>query len=373
MTGRKARTGSFQTGEAYSRNSVSSYFMPVTQQDIAKHLGISAKSVARALNGQGKVSATTRAQVLAVAKELGYDAAANLDARNLVARRTGKRVLRGTIAIAGMDLLWNYMYWSRTLRGVQEALAGTALDILFLPGDEVPRWEKFDGLLVFGNYPREIVAARPSTMAAVTSARPVPGLPCVSADERSAGYLATRHLLALGHRNIGCLMWPTEREADLRIQGYYDAYLEAGLDTNPRWVRPLHFVTGGQDFPGANIREWLADGWDTDGITAILVQNDSFAAAVMYALQDAGYSVPRHVSVVGFDSTEVCDLMRPALTSIQIPFVDIGWRAMELLTEQMEDMELWTRKQRDSGSIEPEMELLPVEINIRRSTAPPRS
>jgi DNA-binding LacI/PurR family transcriptional regulator len=81
--------------------------------------------------------------------------------------------------------------------------------------------------------------------------------------------------------------------------------------------------------------DWLRDGFKELGCTAILAQNDMTAIAVVQVLQKEGFKVPEQVSVMGFDGTEICNLITPHLSSVALPLTQIGAKAMEMLNRQI--------------------------------------
>jgi LacI family transcriptional regulator len=83
------------------------------------------------------------------------------------------------------------------------------------------------------------------------------------------------------------------------------------------------------------MKKWLSDGWRETGCTAILAQNDVAAIGVMQILQEEGIRVPDDVSVMGFDGTEICDLVSPRLWSVMLPLAQIGAKAVEILNRQI--------------------------------------
>ena len=108
------------------------------------------------------------------------------------------------------------------------------------------------------------------------------------------------------------------------------------------------------------MEEWLHGDWCQLNCTAIVTQNDLFAAGAIAALQKAGISVPEEVSVTGFDGTEMGDYFAPRLTSLEVPFHAIAVRGVELLAHHIAD-----------AARPPETIVLPIRLRLRESTAPP--
>jgi GntR family transcriptional regulator, arabinose operon transcriptional repressor len=112
----------------------------------------------------------------------------------------------------------------------------------------------------------------------------------------------------------------------LRIAGYREALLNAGISPNPQWV---HWC----DPTNERYVQEIID----DGATAIICANDLTAANLMRTLDLLGCPVPQKVRVAGFDDVRYAELLRPALTTIHQPCVDIGTIAMEVMLERIEN------------------------------------
>lgn len=248
-------------------------------------------------------------------------------------------------------------YWTHLLDGIQEMAVRENKGILLLDYDSEFGWDKVDGVLT-SDVPRneqivglphvELMYARTDTASVI-------------ADDYHGAQIATEYLMGLGHRRIGCLIKVDSALGKRRVSGYRDALQSAGIDPDPAWVRPF----GQVGYPDPEFRErsrrimqsWLAGEWRASGITALLAQNDLAAMGIMDALQEAGINVPGEVSVVGFDSTEICDLVSPRLTSVQVPLREIGAMGMEILLRQIQ-----------TGRSTNSVTMLPTQLQVREST-----
>ena len=134
----------------------------------------------------------------------------------------------------------------------------------------------------------------------------------VGIDDRRGGYLATRHLLGLGHRRIG-FAGPSIFESSViqdRYQGCLDALREANLQFNPAWLFDGMFHQAGGEEIGRRILEMA------DAPTAVIASEDLIACGIIRSLQEQGYSVPEKLSVIGFDDSLPSRLISPALTTV---------------------------------------------------------
>ena len=150
-------------------------------------------------------------------------------------------------------------------------------------------------------------------------------VPCVSVDERHAGFLATRHLIALGHRRIGFVAGPADylptRE---RAAGRLDALGREGLSPDGLVVHGEFTLEGGRRSAQALLSR-------PDRPTAVICSSDVIAIGVLQVARELGLRVPSDLSVVGYDGIEAATWVEPELTTIEQPIDLIASTAVELL------------------------------------------
>jgi GntR family transcriptional regulator, arabinose operon transcriptional repressor len=158
----------------------------------------------------------------------------------------------------------------------------------------------------------------------------------VVADNRSGGYRATEHLLVLGHRRIGFVY--ASEASSLRItsigdrwQGYRRALASYGLPYNERLV----FQCPTNATENFNYDPLLTM---PDRPTAVFAINDYEALTVMKAAQRCGLRVPQDLAVVGFDDLSFSPYLMPALTTVTQPFIDMGFRAVNILMDRLDGL-----------------------------------
>jgi DNA-binding LacI/PurR family transcriptional regulator len=178
---------------------------------------------------------------------------------------------------------------------------------------------------------------------------------CVSVDERHAGYVATQHLISLGHRRIGfvagpAMYLPTREKAAGRAEALRDAGLTDGLVAH-----------GEFSFEGGHraLQTLLAD---PDPPTGVICSSDVIAIGVVQAARAAGLRVPEDLSVVGFDGIDASYWVDPSLTTLEQPIEAIASTAVELLQSVVAE----------PTTFRPRV-LLQPKLRLGRSTAPPRS
>jgi LacI family transcriptional regulator, repressor for deo operon, udp, cdd, tsx, nupC, and nupG len=326
-------------------------------QDVARAAGVSTATVSRALSKPEVVSPATLAAVLAAVRDTGYTI--NQAARNLRRQRTG-----GVVAL--VPNLAN-PFFSRILAGIAGVLApaGYALLVVDTKGPGVDGHiarsfdrSRADGLIVFdANLPPEDLAASGLLPPALLACEWIEGskLPTVRVDNREGASLAVGHLADLGHRAIGHVLGPAENVLSLaRAAGVRSALAARGLPVRDEWFLPGDFTL---DAGAAAARSWLAL---DERPSAVFCSSDEMACGFIGEVQRRGLMVPRDVSVVGFDNIEIVAHTTPPLTTICQPRWSIGETAARLMLGLI------------AGERIPGAEVvLPVELIVRGSTAPP--
>ncbi|ORM51430.1 GntR family transcriptional regulator [Pantoea conspicua] len=149
--------------------------------------------------------------------------------------------------------------------------------------------------------------------------------PCLCVDNRRAIAEATGHLLALGHRHIVMIAGPMRQSdrARQRYLGYGDAMRQAGLMAHPVIEMPSHTQSDFQPL--------LPLIHAASPLTAVICSNDLLAISLMGAAARAGISVPRQLSVMGFDGIALGEQLSPSLASVVQPGALLGTRAIDRL------------------------------------------
>jgi len=335
--------------------------MAITIRDVARQAGVGVGTVSRVLNNSPLVSEVTRRKVLAVIAELDYRPSPV--ARSLSSGRT--RTI-GVIAA-----FFTRPAFVEKLRGVEAVLAQSQYDLVLFnvetpaQRDEyfrsVPRRERVDGLIVISLPPddHDVTRFRQAGIPILLVDTRHPALSHVVIDDVAGGRMATQHLIDLGHRRIAFVgdvvntpfRFTSSRD---RYQGYCEALAQAGIP-----VRSEYYKQGphGRHVAHRLTEELLAL---PDPPTAIFAASDTQAMGVMEAARAAGFRVPEDLSIVGYDDIEVAPYL--GLTTVHQPMYQMGMRGVELLLEVVEEPK--------DG---PVVEVLPVELVVRSSTAPPLS
>lgn len=158
-------------------------------------------------------------------------------------------------------------------------------------------------------------------------------------DNHQCGYIATKHLIELGHECIGLITGPFHLtpSAD-RIIGYKDALAEANLKCDDQLIIKGNFHPK-SGYEAANMLLTLPN-----RPTAIFAVNDLMAMGVIRAAAEHGLKVPDDLAIVGFDDIELASYTIPPLTTISQPINEMGQIAVELLTERIDQPDLEPRR-----------------------------
>ncbi|MBC8134328.1 MAG: LacI family DNA-binding transcriptional regulator [Fibrella sp.] len=346
----------------------------VTLRDVAARAGVNATTVSVVLNGNRsgtRVSAATRERILAVATELGYHP--NIAARGMKHRRMNSLGVVDIMHAKGLNF-----YFLEVLNGILEKAAERDQNTTVFT---LSNWEteeekilqfcdgRVDGLIFVGPQFRAEFAPillRRTPFVALHSNIALPVAASLEIDDEQGGYLATKHVIDLGHRRIAHFAGPQHFSGAIRRrEGYRRALEEAGIAYDDSLVTTGEFGASS----GEERMELLLNS-EAPLPTAVFCANDAIAFGAMEVLAARGVSVPATMSVVGFDDSFTARMTNPPLSTVRQPFRQLGQHAVELLLEQIS-----SRSDRGSAVSPSETplirEIFPVELVVRGSTAKP--
>jgi LacI family transcriptional regulator len=186
-----------------------------------------------------------------------------------------------------------------------------------------------------------------------------PLFPCVSGDDATGIGLAVDHLVGLGHRAIAHVSGPmTLSPGVVRARAFHSALAARGIDPGSC---PVIDASSYSETAGASATEELLE--RSPAITAVVAGNDLIALGALHTLRRRGLRCPEDVSIVGFNDMRFVDEFQPPLTTVHVPHHELGAEAARLLLDRLEGS--------DSVTAVPKTVLLPVDLVVRRSTAPP--
>jgi DNA-binding LacI/PurR family transcriptional regulator len=326
--------------------------------EVAQKVGVSEATVSRVLNERPGVSESTRQAVLTALDVLGYERPTKL--RGERARLVGlvmpelqnpifpafAEVVSGSLAQQG----FTPVLCTQTAGGVTEA---DYIELLL--SHRVSGVVFAGGLYAQADAPHDhykLLAERHLPTVMVNAS--IEGLPFprVSCDDSAAADQAMNHLLSLGHTRIGLLMGPPDHVPSQRKIAAAQAIAAAAgapLD-KADIVHSLYSLEAGQ----AAATRLLGR-----GVTGIVCASDPMALGAIRAVRRAGRSVPRDVSVVGFDDSALMNCTDPPLTTVRQPIEPMGRMVIDLLVGQM-----------SGGSVDNDEYFFEPELVVRGSSGP---
>jgi DNA-binding LacI/PurR family transcriptional regulator len=274
---------------------------------------------------------------------------------------------------AGMPMM--SPYYADIFQGIEEEVAAHGYAMLFtsIPYTALwttsqrpravpmmPKKNRFRGALLIGGLTDNLaIAYRSLGVSVMLVDKPAAaGLSSIMPDNFNAAAQAARYLLKLGHRRIAFLGAPPDPVVEARHDGFLSVLRKAGcpFDAND-------YISGsyGTDESAEAMTDYL-EKMKRNLPTAVLAINDEAALGVLRALQAKKISVPKKMSVMGFDDIPQAADSNPPLTTMRIPRLDMGRQAARILVKQIQEVRA-----------APVLITLRTELVIRKSCAKPRS
>ncbi len=306
-----------------------------TLRQVAEEAGVSISSVSKVLNGRGKnvrVGAETAQLIREVAQRLDYVPNVLAQSLRMAQTRTVGLVFENFGSIADGPEFYIHL-----LDGVASELFKRHYRLMILP--EIDRNNplqsvgdgRMDGVIWCKMPPERtcVDRLRNSGLPFVVLHSPPPEAPSdtvfISCDNVGGARLAADHLVGLGHRRMLFVLERKEEttpDAQARLSGFLEACTSHGIE-----VRDEDVVIWSRD--ADEFAHWHSKRGDQ---TAVFAWNERVASAVVHRAKECGLSVPRDLSVVGFDSTPFCELTTPRLTAVRQPIrLMAGQAALTLL------------------------------------------
>jgi LacI family transcriptional regulator len=307
----------------------------VTIHSVAKEAGVSASTVSRVLTGNGAVREDLRAVVLKAVEKLSYRP--NQVARSLKVRETR------TLGLLINDIL--NPFYSSVAKGVEDRARMAGYSVIFSNTSEDSQLERntlsmlhdkaVDGIIFapidmnnFGLL--ENLLAMGMNLVQIDRQLPQLRTSVVLLDNQTGAYQATRHLLERGHTRIGLVNHVPGRATLVeREQGYCQALQAAGLAINKANICHVEFDMSNL---GERVKRLLSA---QNAPSALLVTNNRLAIGVLNTLKELQLNIPNDVALVVFDDLELFELHTPSITAVAQPAYAMGYKAAELLLEQL--------------------------------------
>ena len=305
-----------------------------TIKEVSKLAGVSKATVSRVINGNQSVSPDSRDKVMKAMKELGYKP--NALAQALATNRSK------TIGMVVSDL--SGAFFGPMMKSAEKVIREAGWQMVVTNGQGQESYEReaieflqnrpVDALIVtpYAFPEEELAEVNEQGTPVVVVNREIEGFTdnCIYLDNILGGYLATKHLIEKGHRNIAHLCGHlTHADAQERLEGYKKALAEFDIAYDPALVFEEDYNEGGGH---RACRQLLESGAE---FTAIFCGNDGIAIGVNQELRLNGKSVPDDVSLVGYDDVSFAQYLTPALTTVHFPVEEMGVQAAELALKQI--------------------------------------
>jgi DNA-binding LacI/PurR family transcriptional regulator len=330
-------------------------------RQIAERAEVSIGTVSHVINDTAKVREKLRQRVLDAIRSLGYQP-------SQLAR--GLRRNQTNMVVMIIPDITN-PFFPAVVRGVEDVAYKHSLRVVLCNTDNDIEKESF--------YLNEMRAYRPagwlmipandSKMTAQFKSPALSGHPVVCIDRQPPDWKgdvvlaanqagarsATQHLLRMGHRLLAVITGPLHlTNAVERLKGFKRALSEAGVSIDPEYIQEAQFNRQSGYEAATRLLRMLPRP------TAIFASNDLMAMGVLSAARELGIHCPEQLSIIGFDDLDFAEFTAPALTSVRQPGYQLGTTAARLLMERI-----------DGSHSSPRKIVLPSELKIRHSVAPP--
>ena len=308
-----------------------------TIKDISNIAGVSYSTVSRALNNTGRMSPDTRNRILKIAEELNY--VPNYSARSLV---MSKSYNIGVFTARDQNTKGTFY---EILEGVH-TVAGLSYNLVFRMLDNIEdlnealMFKKYDGLIFFSSLKSDItyidqISKSNVPFVIVNQKMSNKNYLNVVAEDFKGAYIATKHLIDLGHTKIAYIDGSRNNVVESeRLNGYIAALTNHNISIDDKYIVAS---TGNSDsaFEAALQLAKLED-----RPTAVFSYSDPAAIGAMKAFHQQGISVPNDIAVVGFDDMDFAQYFEPSLTSIHKSRVKMGKVATRMLIDVLNGKKL---------------------------------
>ncbi|WP_065978470.1 LacI family DNA-binding transcriptional regulator [Pseudoalteromonas lipolytica] len=301
-----------------------------TIYQVSELAGVSLSTVSRVLNENDYVSKKTKQKVLDAMKQLGYQP--NSIARSLASNCSN------SVGVLVSEL--DGPFFGEMMSAIEAQLRAAGKHVIITPGHSEEDKEK-NGLEFLISRNCDAIIAH---VEAVTDdylvelnkgktpifliSRYVEQMKenCISLDNVMGGYLATKHLLDLGHRDITYIAGPLFKpDAADRLTGHKKALNEYNIHFDEQSLYVGDFKeTGGYN----GLKHFFEN---KKQFTAIVCANDEMASGVMKCARDHNFELPKDLAIIGFDNVHFTSYLYPTLTTIDNPVEQMGKMAANLV------------------------------------------
>jgi LacI family transcriptional regulator len=316
-----------------------------TIYEVSRLAGVSLATVSRVMNDSGKVRPETRQKVESAMRELGYRP--NSIARSLASHRSD------SVGVLVPEL--HGPFFSVMLSCIEDELRAAGKHVIITAGhsDEVVEKDSIEFLVsrqcdalilhVYAVSDDYLLEQAKGLVPIALIGRDLPEMAgrCLCIDNEQGGYLATRALIELGHRELAYLAGPLwKSDAQGRFAGFQRALAEHGLDFNENLLAEGNY----QEASGRRAMERLLQAGTP--FSGLVCGNDEMAAGAIAVAREQGMTIPDDLSVIGFDNVFFTRYMHPALSTINYPIDVMGRMAARCVLRDVygkDDLEIQNR------------------------------
>jgi len=306
----------------------------ITIRDVAKNVGVSPSTVSRVIRGESNVHPETRKKVLRAVKKMGYSLDGN--ARAMIKKQTK------TIGVSVSDI--SNPFYPPLIRGIENTINKFGYSMILCNTDEDSSKEekylqvllekRIDGLIISPTTPQipflKVFEARNVPIVCIDRSLENIEADMVSVDNIHGAFIATEHLIKLGHKRIAIITGIRGiTTTDERLKGYLNTLDQYGIDKNESLIIEGNSTIEG----GVKATERLFKLKSPP--SAIFSSNNLMTIGVFIALKKLGKSIPKDVAVIGFDDLDWAEALDPPLTAVSQPTYTIGSTAAQLLIQRL--------------------------------------
>ncbi len=318
-------------------------------EDIARLAGVSRSTVSRVINNYPNVPDATRDKVMRIIAEMGYEP--NTSAQ-ILAGKSNNTIGLFVVSIYDRNNIYQSSYYSSIINAAVDASNSSGYYVLIhtvYSAEDYYRitqtflQKRISGGILVGNekdtgeikkllktgVPIGIVDYDPASIDKVPE--DCKGLAILNSADYDAARRAVEYLYCLGHRRIGVIAGRLQTfSGRQRYQGYLDAMRAMKLTVDERYVMHGDFL---HKTARAEVMRMLAQGSLPDAIVSC---NDDMAVAALDVLRENEISVPRDVSIIGFDDSPMSAQSSPRLTTFRVPLYEMVTRVTEKVIASIE-------------------------------------
>lgn len=309
--------------------------MKPTIYDVAKEANVSIATVSKVLNNTGRISEKTKNKILQIMKELEYQPS------SVATALTGKKTF--TIGVLVPDIA--NPFFAEVARALENNAREMGYSIILCSTDyQLEREHDYLELLVKKQVDGIIIATEPKDLKKLRSLNDR-NVPCVlfsidhlaidshvvTTDDLKGGYLAGRYLIEKGHRDFVIITEPQRASGRLRVEGFKKALVDKGVNLESVIViEAKSKINEARKAANQIVRLPKRP-------TAVFASTDLIAAIFINEVRKAGVSVPKDLSIIGFDNTIHAEISDPGLTTIAQPIAKLASYTIEQLLEAIEN------------------------------------